>query len=79
MSAAQINRLLLGNAALGNFLAGTSRRIFAVSLPTVASPETLVRSMNFSFFFGGSVALAAMGCSAPRGERAAGAHWTCAR
>jgi MFS family permease len=31
------NWLLLGNAALGNFLAGTSSRIFAVSLPTVAN------------------------------------------
>lgn len=31
------NWLLLVNAALGNFLAGTASRIFAVSLPTVAS------------------------------------------
>jgi EmrB/QacA subfamily drug resistance transporter len=31
------NWLLLINAALGNFLAGTASRIFAVSLPTVAS------------------------------------------
>jgi len=37
MSAGQINWLLLINAALGNFLAGTSSRIFAVSLPTVAA------------------------------------------
>ncbi|MDH3444221.1 MAG: MFS transporter [Deltaproteobacteria bacterium] len=36
MSKPQVNRLLLANAALGNFLAGTSSRIFAVSLPTVA-------------------------------------------
>ncbi|HUF41699.1 MAG TPA: MFS transporter [Verrucomicrobiae bacterium] len=33
----QINWLLLANAALGNFLAGTTSRIFAVSLPTMAS------------------------------------------
>jgi EmrB/QacA subfamily drug resistance transporter len=31
------NWLLLANAALGNFLAGTASRIFSVSLPTVAS------------------------------------------
>ena len=34
---ARINWLLLANAALGNFLAGTASRIFSVSLPTVAS------------------------------------------
>ena len=33
----RINWLLLANAALGNFLAGTASRIFSVSLPTVAS------------------------------------------
>ena len=37
MTSVQINWLLLCNAALGNFLAGTSSRIFAVSLPTVAN------------------------------------------
>ncbi len=37
MTLAQINWLLLCNAALGNFLAGTSSRIFSVSLPTVAN------------------------------------------
>ncbi len=37
MSNSQINWLLLGNAALGNFLAGTSSRIFSVSLPTIAA------------------------------------------
>src|ERR1044072_1389110 len=37
------NWLLLINAALGNFLAGTSSRIFSVSLPTVAnSLETTI-------------------------------------
>jgi EmrB/QacA subfamily drug resistance transporter len=33
----RINWLLLINAALGNFMAGTASRIFTVSLPTVAS------------------------------------------
>ena len=33
----QINWLLLVNAALGNFLAGTASRIFAVSMPTIAA------------------------------------------
>src|SRR6185503_563237 len=43
MSTAQINWLLLANAALGNFLAGTASRIFSVSLPTVAnSLETTI-------------------------------------
>jgi hypothetical protein len=31
------NWLLLINAALGSFLAGTASRIFAVSMPTIAS------------------------------------------
>lgn len=40
---ARANWLLLGNAALGNFLAGTASRIFSVSLPTVAaSLETTI-------------------------------------
>lgn len=39
----RINWLLLTNAALGNFLAGTASRIFSVSLPTVAaSLETTI-------------------------------------
>ena len=43
MTTAQINWLLLANAALGNFLAGTASRIFSVSLPTVAnSLETTI-------------------------------------
>ena len=37
MSTVQTNWLLLINAALGNFLAGTASRIFAISLPTVAA------------------------------------------
>jgi EmrB/QacA subfamily drug resistance transporter len=43
MSNSRINWWLLGNAALGNFLAGTSSRIFSVSLPTIAaSLETTI-------------------------------------
>ncbi len=43
MTTAQINWLLLANAALGNFLAGTASRIFSISLPTVAtSLETTI-------------------------------------
>lgn len=39
----RVNWLLLANAALGNFLAGTASRIFSVSLPTVAaSLETTI-------------------------------------
>jgi EmrB/QacA subfamily drug resistance transporter len=49
MSAGQINWLLLCNAALGNFLAGTSSRIFAVSLPTVAnSLETTIVGISWA-------------------------------
>ena len=36
---ARTNWLLLINAALGNFLAGTSNRIFSVSLPTMAGGD----------------------------------------
>jgi EmrB/QacA subfamily drug resistance transporter len=49
MTSAQINWLLLCNAALGNFLAGTSSRIFAVSLPTVAnSLETTIVGISWA-------------------------------
>jgi EmrB/QacA subfamily drug resistance transporter len=49
MSSSQINWLLLINAALGNFLAGTSSRIFAVSLPTVAaSLETTIVGISWA-------------------------------
>ena len=49
MSQAQINWLLLSNAALGNFLAGTSSRIFSVSLPTVAnSLETTIVGISWA-------------------------------
>lgn len=43
------NWLLLINAALGNFLAGTSSRIFSVSLPTVASSlETTIVGISWA-------------------------------
>ena len=49
MTQGQINWLLLSNAALGNFLAGTSSRIFAVSLPTVAnSLETTIVGISWA-------------------------------
>ena len=49
MSGEQINWPLLANAALGNFLAGTSSRIFAVSLPTVAnSLETTIVGISWA-------------------------------
>jgi EmrB/QacA subfamily drug resistance transporter len=49
MTTAQVNWLLLINAALGNFLAGTSSRIFSVSLPTVASSlETTIVGISWA-------------------------------
>jgi EmrB/QacA subfamily drug resistance transporter len=49
MTGERINWLLLANAALGNFLAGTSSRIFAVSLPTVAnSLETTIVGISWA-------------------------------
>ncbi|MGH7928864.1 MAG: MFS transporter [Candidatus Binatia bacterium] len=49
MSNSQINWLLLSNAALGNFLAGTSSRIFSVSLPTIAaSLETTIIGISWA-------------------------------
>jgi EmrB/QacA subfamily drug resistance transporter len=49
MSNSQINWLLLANAALGNFLAGTSSRIFSVSLPTIAaSLETTIVGISWA-------------------------------
>jgi EmrB/QacA subfamily drug resistance transporter len=48
-ASAQINWLLLANAALGNFLAGTSSRIFSVSLPTIAaSLETTIVGISWA-------------------------------
>lgn len=45
----RINWLLLVNAALGNFLAGTASRIFSVSLPTVAgSLETTIVGISWA-------------------------------
>src|SRR5262245_66576848 len=44
-----INWLLLINAALGSFLAGTASRIFAVSLPTVArSLDTTIVGISWA-------------------------------
>ncbi|MGB7947125.1 MAG: MFS transporter [Candidatus Binatia bacterium] len=44
-----VNRLLLINAALGSFLAGTASRIFVVSLPTVASSlETTIIGISWA-------------------------------
>jgi EmrB/QacA subfamily drug resistance transporter len=49
VTTSQINWLLLANAALGNFLAGTSSRIFSVSLPTVAnSLETTIVGISWA-------------------------------
>jgi EmrB/QacA subfamily drug resistance transporter len=45
----RINWLLLINAALGNFMAGTASRIFTVSLPTVAnSLETSIIAISWA-------------------------------
>ena len=45
----RINWLLLTNAALGSFLAGTASRIFAVSLPTVArSLDTTIVGISWA-------------------------------
>src|SRR5258705_2188167 len=63
--------------SLGTMLLTLAFRYYSgdpLATPTAASPETFVRSMNFSFLVGGIMALAAMGCSALRGESAAQAH-----
>jgi EmrB/QacA subfamily drug resistance transporter len=45
----RVNWLLLINAALGNFMAGTASRIFTVSLPTVAnSLETSIVAISWA-------------------------------
>ena len=50
------NWLLLANAALGNFLAGTASRIFAVSLPTVAaSLDTTIVGIAWAVVIGSFV------------------------
>jgi MFS family permease len=49
MTTSRTNRLLLINAALGSFLAGTASRIFAVALPTVASSlETTIVGISWA-------------------------------
>jgi EmrB/QacA subfamily drug resistance transporter len=63
--------------SLGTMLLTLAFRYYSgdpLATPTAASPETFVRSMNFSFLVGGFMALAAMGCSALRGESAAQTH-----
>ncbi|HEY7167289.1 MAG TPA: MFS transporter [Candidatus Binatia bacterium] len=46
---ARVNWLLLINAALASFLAGTASRVFAVSLPTVASSlETTIVAISWA-------------------------------
>jgi len=48
-TASRVNWLLLINAALGSFLAGTASRIFAVSLPTIASSlETTIVGISWA-------------------------------
>jgi EmrB/QacA subfamily drug resistance transporter len=45
----RVNWFLLANAALGSFLAGTASRIFAVSLPTIASSlETTIVGISWA-------------------------------
>src|SRR5574342_242299 len=45
----RVNWFLLVNAALGSFLAGTASRIFAVSLPTIASSlETTIVGISWA-------------------------------
>lgn len=49
MMNSRTNWLLLTNAALGSFLAGTASRIFAVSLPTIASSlETTIVGISWA-------------------------------
>ncbi len=49
MMNSRTNWLLLSNAALGSFLAGTASRIFAVSLPTIASSlETTIVGISWA-------------------------------
>jgi EmrB/QacA subfamily drug resistance transporter len=49
MKNSRVNWFLLVNAALGSFLAGTASRIFAVSLPTIASSlETTIVGISWA-------------------------------
>ncbi len=57
--------------SLGTVLLTAAFRYYsgdATAIPTAASPAVFVRSMNFSFFMGGIMALVAMACSAMRGK-----------
>jgi MFS family permease len=63
--------------SLGTMLLTASFRYFTgdpTATATAANPEMFVRSMNFSFMIGGSMALLAMLLSALRGERHVSAH-----
>jgi MFS family permease len=63
--------------SLGTMLLTASFRYFTgdpTATATAANPEMFVRSMNFSFMIGGSMALLAMLLSALRGERRVSAH-----
>ena len=57
--------------SLGTVLLTAAFRYYsgdASAIPTPANPAVFVRSMNFSFFMGGMMALVAMACSAMRGK-----------
>jgi len=57
--------------SLGTVLLTAAFRYYsgdATAIPTPANPAVFVRSMNFSFFMGGIMALVAMACSAMRGN-----------
>jgi EmrB/QacA subfamily drug resistance transporter len=60
--------------SLGTTLLTAAYRYYSgdpAALPTPAEPELFVRAMNFSFFIGALMALAALACSAMRGKGAA--------
>ena len=57
--------------SLGTVLLTAAFRYYsgdATAIPTPANPAVFVKSMNFSFFMGGMMALVAMACSAMRGK-----------
>jgi predicted MFS family arabinose efflux permease len=58
--------------SLGTMLLTAAFRYYSgdpLATPTAARPAVFVQAMNFSFFVGGIMALAAMLCSASRGQR----------